>query len=294
MYAEELTSFQAEETGCLTDNKVIVNEGRSVLNEGSKIVFHGKYNILYVEDGVNLSRSRIQFKGSNSVIYLRRSQYKYTINIDIYNDSAVYIGENCFYNGLFRMTASEHQNIVIGRDGLFSFGIYLRTSDPHWIYDNVSRQRINPSASVFIGDHVWIGQDVLILKGTKIGSGAIIGGGACVAGKEIASNAVAVGNPQRIVRENVFFLRDSVHLYTDTDTEKRMPADTNDYIYAVSEHTLNMNELDHALKEASSAGERLETIMELLVINDAKDRFAIAPRAKKSGIARLLERIKRK
>ena len=49
----------------------------------------------------------------------------------------------------------------------------IRTADPHIIYD-IHRKRINPSKSVFIGDHVWCGQNVLLLKGCRVGSGVSV------------------------------------------------------------------------------------------------------------------------
>ena len=103
---------------------------------------------------------------------------------------------------------------------MFSFGIFVRTADPHLIYDSTTKGRINPSASVFIGDHVWVGQDVLILKGTRIGSGSIVGGATCIAGKMIPSNVTIGGNPARIIRENVFFLPNCVHSWTDDVIEE--------------------------------------------------------------------------
>ena len=54
---------------------------------------------------------------------------------------------------------------------------------------------------------------MLILKGSEIGSGAIIG-----------------GNPCRVLREDVFFLRDCVHNYLVEDTYKTIKYDSDTYI----------------------------------------------------------------
>ena len=50
---------------------------------------------------------------------------------------------------------SERKNIIIGDQCLFSHTIWFRNADPHLIYDNITNKRINPTQSIYIGDHVW-------------------------------------------------------------------------------------------------------------------------------------------
>lgn len=50
-----------------------------------------------------------------------------------------------------------------------------------------------------IGDRVWIGANVTILKGVTIGDDAVIGAGSVVT-KNIPSQAIAVGNPAKVIR----------------------------------------------------------------------------------------------
>lgn len=78
--------------------------------------------------------------------------------------NTLYIGKNNYFNGKLNLILSERKHIVIGDDGLFSFGIWLRTADPHLIYSCETHERINPSKNILIGDHVWIGQGSLVLK----------------------------------------------------------------------------------------------------------------------------------
>lgn len=52
---------------------------------------------------------------------------------------------------------------------------------------------------VYIGKDVWIGANVVILPGVKIGKNAIIGAGSVVT-KNIPDNAIAYGNPAKIVK----------------------------------------------------------------------------------------------
>ncbi len=270
---ETITTFNGIQ-GNVNGNYIFVNPQNSKM-EGSKITFHGTGNVLFVEDGVNLSNSTIGFQGSNSIVYLSKNRHIYYVNISINHNSTVYLGKNCYFNGKMTIVASEQQNIIIGDEGLFSFGIFIRTADPHLIYDGITKKRINPSRSVLIGDHIWLGQNVLILKGSVIGSGAIIGGNAVLSNKRIPSNTSVAGNPARIMKHDVFFSSECVHAWTDEMTEKYETMDTDKYIYHPSSDTVDMKFIDEELKNAGNGMERLDIIKEKLAEYTKKDRFYI-------------------
>lgn len=277
---EEITSFeQAQEK--LAQNKVFVNASQSTMSGSSKIAFAGKNNVLFVEDGVCIRDSIVSFAGDDSVVYLSKNRHPYLLNIAIYHCSTVYIGADCYINGRLTLIASERQNIVIGEDGLFSFGIYMRTADPHLLYDCKTKRRINPSKSIFVGDHVWIGQNALILKGTQIGSGSVIGGDAVLSGKKIASNVVACGNPARVVRRGVFFSSESVHAWTEKKTAEYEVRDDDRYIYPARSQGMSVEQIDQALKSAPSGDQRLALVQTLLCENSDRTRFAVTEEVRK-------------
>ena len=55
---------------------------------------------------------------------------------------------------------------------------------------------------VIIESNVWIGCNVTILKGVTIGDNAIVGAGSVVT-KNVRPNTVVVGNPAKVIRENI-------------------------------------------------------------------------------------------
>ena len=55
-------------------------------------------------------------------------------------------------------------------------------------------------AAVVIEDNVWIGSNATVLPGVKIGSGTVVGAGAVVT-KSLPDRVLAVGVPDRIVRD---------------------------------------------------------------------------------------------
>lgn len=59
--------------------------------------------------------------------------------------------------------------------------------------------RVVKAAEIHIKKNAWLGARVIVLPGVTIGANAIIGSGAVVT-KDIPDNAVAVGNPARVIK----------------------------------------------------------------------------------------------
>lgn len=262
----------AEEITSLTDNKIIGAENLTMQN--SEIRFGGSNNILFVEENVTLYNSLIDFKFNNCVVYLSSSSHVYWLNLSLNNDSACFIGKNNFMNGILNIVISEHKHVVIGGDGLFAFGIWIRTADPHLVYSAITKKRLNFSKSVFVGDHVWLGQNVFLLKGTHISSGSIIGAGAVCPGRKIASNESWAGNPAVCIAKDIFWDRKSVHAYTEEDTKKSETFSDDRFVFRRKDGNSDVfNEIDTELTNRKSAEDKLEYLKELS--NDgSKNRFA--------------------
>ena len=127
---EQITSLSEH----ISDNRIIADAQKSSM-DGSKIIFNGSGNILVIEDGVRLDSSTVLFNGSNAVCYLGANKNPYYVNLTVNNDSCIFFGRGNYINGKMTLITSEQQNIIIGDDGLFSFGIFIRTADPHLLYD---------------------------------------------------------------------------------------------------------------------------------------------------------------
>lgn len=57
-------------------------------------------------------------------------------------------------------------------------------------------------APVVIGENCWIGENARICKGVKIGDNAVVAANSVVT-KDVPANAVAAGNPARIVKTDI-------------------------------------------------------------------------------------------
>lgn len=227
----------------------------------SRISFNGKGNILFCDSSrgtpVRLVDSLLSFVGDNALIFLSASRKPYRLKVISHNDTAFLSGHDNYFNEGLSVIVSEHAHVFLGNDCLFSRECWMRTADPHLLYDIETSQRINVSRSIFVGDHVWVGQGAFLIKGTQIGSGSIVGAKSVVSGKRIPSNTAWGGNPARLLRRGVFFLSANAHVYRAEDTEKSMLCEKKDYIYAHDpKKTIDFNDIDAKLTALPTAEEK--------------------------------------
>lgn len=241
--------------------------------KGSEIIFKGRNNIIFFEDKVTLVNSRLVFQGDDSVMAFGKNRHLYYLSVEVYGGSCFAMGRNSYMNGCLHAIASERCNIVIGDDCLISFGIWMRTADPHLIYDVESSRRINYSKDILVGDHVWLGQSCFIHKGSFIGSGSIVGALSFVAGKTIASNTSWGGNPARLIKEGVSWDGRCVHAYAEKDSEAVSHCKPNAHLFA-GKGSSSINELLNGLRFAQNARSRFSILRQQLYESDNLGRFS--------------------
>ena len=126
------------------------------------------------------------------------------LEIECGNDCSVVIGDDTTFDDV--TIYSAYADVNIGKDCMFSYGVYVRNHDSHFIYELSTGDRINYSRDITIGDHVWVGQNSLLLSGFSIGTGSVVGAGA-VSSSGFGDNEVIAGNPARVIREGVQWTR---------------------------------------------------------------------------------------
>lgn len=102
--------------------------------------------------------------------------------------------------------AGDGGNIYVGNDCMIALGSILRSTDQHSIISCETKEKLNKSKDIVLGNHVWLAVGVTLLKGTSIDNGSIIGANSMISNKQIGENCLAVGNPARVVKENVTWL----------------------------------------------------------------------------------------
>lgn len=243
----------------------------------TQITFKGSNNILYCEGNVKLVNAKFSFEGNNSIVYLSSTlNSQYSFNLVIYNESTFFIGREANMSSPININIQENQNVIIGTEVTISSGVNIRTADIYPIYDIESKQRINFSKSVLIGDHVWLGHLAYISRGAKIGSGAIVGNDCFVPHNAVVySNTYVLGNPAKSFNNNVFYVTNFLaHHRAESSLEtKEYKSDVFLYEF-VNQETLDFDKIDQILKSLN-IDDRLEFIQKLFVRNKRKNRFSI-------------------
>jgi acetyltransferase-like isoleucine patch superfamily enzyme len=184
------------------ENSIFVN---------NSIYIQGHNNKININKNCNLTNCKIQIFGNNHILEIgstcrfKDSSFWFE---DLENSIKVGSGTTC--EGAHIAVTEIKGEIRIGEDCMLSYGIDIRNGDSHVILDKATNSRINFPGDVIIGSHVWIGAHAQILKNTHIGSGSVIGIRSLVS-KNIPDNSIAVGNPARIIKQEIQWERDRTH-----------------------------------------------------------------------------------
>ena len=191
-------------------NKIkMVGTGNKLLTKNTymkkcKIVIHGSGNVIDLGQAANyLTRCNIYIYGNYNVISL--GERNVFLNADLYiedNGSKITFGSRNRILGFTHVAACEGKSVSFGDGCLFSTDVIFRNTDSHAILDNETGERINPAASIKIGNRVWFGNKTTILKGVKIDDDCVVATGAIVT-RDVPANSIVAGVPAKVVRTGV-------------------------------------------------------------------------------------------
>jgi len=106
------------------------------------------------------------------------------------------IGDSFYAN--FNFLVLDDGLVKIGDDALFGPNVSIFTAT-HLLDPNLRPKNADYTKAVTIGNNVWVGGGSIINPGVKIGDNCVIGSGSVVT-KNIPANAVAVGNPCKVIK----------------------------------------------------------------------------------------------
>lgn len=149
-----------------------------------------RYNQLSPEEGKEqdeLIRKIVGKCGEN--IYIEqpfRCDYGYNIEV----------GNNFYAN--YNLVILDVGKVIIGENVMFAPNVAVYTAG-HPVHPDSRNSGYEYGIGITIGDNVWVGGNTVINPGVHIGNNVVIGSGSVVT-KDIPDNAIAAGNPCKVIR----------------------------------------------------------------------------------------------
>jgi acetyltransferase-like isoleucine patch superfamily enzyme len=181
--------------------------GENVKHSASAhICVKGTKNRVLVGSDCDIGDLNIVVKGKNCSVEIGARCWikKGTISVSG-TGTIVRIGENTTWES-GAIIANEGQSVSLGRDCMLASVILIRNVDGHGIFDGSTRERINHSKPVTIGEHVWLGNGARVNKGATIGDGVVVGHSSVVSGR-LEGYCIYAGVPAKVIRRNIRWSR---------------------------------------------------------------------------------------
>ncbi|MDO5706775.1 MAG: acyltransferase, partial [Paracoccus sp. (in: a-proteobacteria)] len=176
--------------------------------EGLTVEFKGTGNVVEIDEGSVFRNSKL-ILSSNGRVSIGKTHPRGILNTtaDMSGDGSgksLVIGEGSSIESCrFAMANEAGVSIALGRNCLLSSNITFRGGDGHTIFDPATREVLNRTRPIVIGDHVWIGAGATITKGVRVGAHSVVATMAVVTRRFDEGNVAIAGNPAQIVRRGI-------------------------------------------------------------------------------------------
>lgn len=146
-----------------------------------------------------------------------KCQFQYRCILRITCNGNVYVGNMCTFGRNSSCIASLNAEITIEEDCMISYEVQLRAGNSHNIIDLDTHENLDNNAcrDIKLRKHVWIGMKACLINGVEIGAGSVVGANSFLAKKNFRNNVLIAGNPSRILRNHVAWIRDADTIYPD-------------------------------------------------------------------------------
>ncbi len=196
------------------ENQCIIGEGVSLTGW-----IRGRGNVVKIDKSINESKIDLRINGNYNLVTIYQPFAIKSLSISIGNhipahSAEMVVGEGFSIEGggSFLLYNSGNK-LNIGKNCMFSNMVTIRCGEsPHLLFDRVTGDYLDISDGVSVGDHVWVGEKCYLTKRVQIPSECVIAACSVVTKKFDQSHSVIAGNPARVVRENIEWVRNHSHL----------------------------------------------------------------------------------
>ena len=188
------------------------------------IKISGKNNNIKISQSSYRRKFSLKIYGNNNTVEIGDNSYLHNVKIRIgfpdcpIENCLVKIGAKTSFNSAEIQLGESESSIIIGDNCMFSFNIEITCTDTHSVLD-LEGNLLNRGENITIGNHVWVGKEAKILKNTSISDNCIVAQNSIVTKKFDTKNAVIAGNPAKIVKENINWVKTRPQLISNSKRE---------------------------------------------------------------------------
>jgi len=192
-------------------------DGNTVRISGTAAVtgeIRGTGNLVEISSKAPVCEVRVSINGDNNVVSMVDVGTTRGLVVQVGNHRTadrcsftVGVGTS-FEVGVQALLYQDGNAITLGQDCMLSNTIVFRGGEhPHLIFDMDTGAYLDVSDGIVIGNHVWIGEGAYITKHVTISSGSVVAARSVVTRRFDEENVVIGGNPARVVKRRVEWLR---------------------------------------------------------------------------------------
>jgi acetyltransferase-like isoleucine patch superfamily enzyme len=200
-----------------------VSIGKNVSLTGS---IKGENNVIIIESSGQPSRVNLNVRGSGNLVHIKRPGRIHSMQISIGTHVPSHEARLTIEPGfssepnLTVLMPNSGSILRIDRSCMFSRDIQIRCGEsPHLIFDSDGKY-LDVSEGVLIGKHCWVGEQVYVTKNVSLPDNSIVGARSVVTKRFSKTQCAIAGNPAKVVRENVVWVRNHTMLESESTAAK--------------------------------------------------------------------------
>ncbi|MEZ8474716.1 hypothetical protein AB6C60_12550 [Vibrio cyclitrophicus] len=192
-------------------NKFSIENGNEVKVKANlafcKIKVKGKNNKVFIiskDDEIKIKKLNINIEGNGNIVIIENPRVISSVVIVVKDFNNKVVIKNEAGISTSRIVCCGHRKTVsIGEASMIADYCEIWNCDTHSIVDKNTKERINPSGNIEIGDRVWLGRSVSIHKNAIICQGSVIGAGSHVFKGTYDEQCIYAGIPAVKIKNNI-------------------------------------------------------------------------------------------
>ncbi|HCH5062470.1 TPA: hypothetical protein NKY06_001472 [Vibrio parahaemolyticus] len=196
---------------CRLSNRFSVDRGNNVTIDANlafcKIKVKGRNNKILItsqDSEVKIKKLTINIEGNDNFIKIENPRVISSLVINVKDlKNSIIIKKDTGISASRVVCCGNGKTVSIGEGVMIADYCEIWNCDTHSILDKNTKERLNPSGNIEIGDKVWLGRSVSVYKNAIISKGSVIGAGSHVFKGIYDEHCIYAGTPAVKIKDNI-------------------------------------------------------------------------------------------